>query len=77
MPMTLRGKTYYRTTEVCEAVGIGKSTLLRWLRSGVIKDVSYRDRRGWRLFTPAEVKRIEEEANHIEGGRYGVLCGGR
>jgi len=69
MPMTIRGKTYYRTTEVCETVGIGRSTLLRWLRSGILKDVSYRDRRGWRLFTLAEIKRIEEEANHIEKGR--------
>lgn len=73
MPMTIRGKTYYRTTEVCEAVGIGRSTLLRWLRSGILKDVSYRDRRGWRLFTLAEIKRIEEEANHIEKGRNQII----
>lgn len=70
MPMTMRGKTYYRTTEVCQAVGIGRSTLLRWLRSGVIRDVSNRDRRGWRLFTPAEIRRIEDEANHIQKERY-------
>jgi excisionase family DNA binding protein len=69
MPMTMKGKTYYRTAEVCQTVGIGRSTLLRWLRNGVISDVSSRDRRGWRLFTPAEVKRIEDEANHIEKGR--------
>lgn len=69
MPMTLRGKTYYRTTEVCEAVGIGRSTLLRWLRDGILKDVSYRDRRGWRLFTKAEIKKIQDEANHIVKGR--------
>ncbi len=69
MPMTMRGKTYYRTAEVCQTVGIGRSTLLRWLRSGVIRDVSNRDRRGWRLFTQNEIKRIEDEANHIEKGR--------
>ena len=70
MPMTMRGKTYYRTAEVCQAVGIGRSTLLRWLRDGVIRDVSNRDRRGWRLFTTTEIKRIEDEANHIEKGRH-------
>ena len=69
MPMTMKGKTYYRTAEVCQTVGIGRSTLLRWLRSGVISDVSNRDRRGWRLFTQTEIKRIEDEANHIEKGR--------
>ncbi len=69
MPMTMKGRTYYRTAEVCQTVGIGRSTLLRWLRSGVISDVSNRDRRGWRLFTQAEIKRIEDEANHIEKGR--------
>ena len=69
MPMTMKGKTYYRTAEVCQTVGIGRSTLLRWLRSGVIRDVSNRDRRGWRLFTQGEIKRIEDEANHIEKGR--------
>lgn len=66
MPIMIKGKTYYRTTEVCETVGIGRSTLLRWLRSGIIKDVSHRDRRGWRLFTQADIKTIEAEANKIK-----------
>ena len=68
MPMKMRGRTYYRTVEVCEAVGIGRSTLLRWLRIGILKDVSCRDRRGWRLFTPTEINRIKNEANYIEQG---------
>lgn len=66
MPIMIKGKTYYRTKEVCETVGIGRSTLLRWLRKGMIKDVSHRDRRGWRLFTQADIKTIEDEANKIK-----------
>ena len=65
MSVILRGQTYYRTTEVCEMVGISRSTLLRWLRNGIVNDISHRDRRGWRLFTQADIKRIEAEANNI------------
>jgi len=65
MPVTMRGNTYYRTSEVCEIVGIGRSTLLRWLRRGILKGASHRDRRGWRLFTQADIERIENEANHV------------
>ncbi len=65
MPVTMKGKTYYRTKEVCEMVSIGRSTLLRWIRMGNLKDASHRDRRGWRLFTKADIERIEGEANHI------------
>ena len=66
MPVTVRGKTYYRTADVCEMVGVSRSTLLRWFGSDTVKDVSHRDRRGWRLFTEADIKRIEDEANHIK-----------
>jgi len=65
MPVTIKGQTYYRTAEVCEMVGISRSTLLRWISSGLIKDTSTRDRRGWRLFTQDDIKTIEDEANHI------------
>jgi len=47
-------------------VGISRSTLLRWLSSGTVKDVRHRDRRGWRVFTEADIKRIEDEANKIK-----------
>jgi len=65
MPATIRGKTYYKTSEAAQAAGISRSTLLRWLDNGIIKDVPRRDRRGWRLFTEAEIKKIEEEANGV------------
>ena len=66
MSVTINEITYYRTAEVCRLVGIGRSTLLRWLRDGVVNSQPCRDRRGWRLFSEADVKKIENEANHIK-----------
>lgn len=66
MSTLINSETYYRTREVCQMVGISRATLLRWLRSGVLQNISHRDRRGWRLFTEADVKKIKEEANKIE-----------
>ena len=65
MPVTVKNQTYYRTTEVCKITGISRSTLLRWLAAGIIKDASHRDRRGWRLFAQADTKNIKEVADHI------------
>ena len=66
MPIIINGETYYRTSEACRIAGIGRSTLLRWLSNGILKDASHRDRRGWRLFTEADVKRIEAEVNKVK-----------
>jgi len=66
MSVIISSQTYYRTTEVCEMVGISRSTLLRWLKSGILKDASHRDRRGWRLFTQADIKRIKAEVNKMK-----------
>lgn len=65
MPITIQDQTYYRTTEVCRMVGTSRSTLLRLLRNGILEDASYRDRRGWRLFIEADIKRIEAEVNKV------------
>jgi len=65
MPVRIKGETFYRTSEACQLVGIGRSTFLRWLRKGSLNDASYRDKRGWRLFTEADVERIAREANHV------------
>ncbi len=66
MPIIINGETYYRTTEVCNKVGISRSTLLRWFRSSIIKDSSLRDRRGWRLFAETDIKRLENEAQKVQ-----------
>ena len=41
-------------------------TFLRWLKEGILDDVSYADRRGWRLFTQEDIDRIKAEANKVE-----------
>jgi len=66
MSVNMRGQTYYRTAEVCAMAGISRSTLLRWLRRGILEDVSHRDRRGWRLFTESDVSRITNESHKIK-----------
>jgi len=55
MPVVINDQTYYRTVEVCRAVGISRNTLFRWLKEGIFSDVEYRDWRGWRLFTPEQM----------------------
>ena len=63
MPVIIEGQTYYRTSEVCRMVGISRNTLFRWLRED--SKPTYRDWRGWRLFTEDEVNRLKVEANRI------------
>ena len=63
MIATNRNRLYYRTTEACRMAGISRSTLLRWFRNGTLKDVTHWDRRGWRLFTQADIERIRCEAD--------------
>lgn len=65
MPVTVNGKTYYRTSEVCQMVGISKNTLFRWLKKGIFSEAKHRDRRGWRLFTEDEIYKLKAEANRI------------
>lgn len=66
MPIQLNGQVYYRTAEVCQIVGIAKSTLFRWMRENVIKEAEYRDRKGWRLFTEDELRSITAETSRIQ-----------
>ena len=62
MPIKIDGATYYRTAEAAWKAGVSKSTLLCWINRGIIKDTSCRDRRGWRLFSEDDIKRIKDEA---------------
>jgi len=66
MPVKLNGRTYYRTAEVCQIVGIGRSTLFRWIRQNVVKEAQYRDRKGWRLFTEEDLRSLAAESSRIQ-----------
>jgi len=66
MPISVYGQTYYTTSEACKKAGIGKSTFLRWVKAGIIEDVTHSDRRGWRLFTDEDIFRIKAEATRID-----------
>lgn len=47
----------YSTAQVAALAGIHRDTLLRWLREKLIHEPA-RDRRGWRIFSPAEAQKI-------------------
>ena len=66
MPVKIDGRIYYRTAEVCQIVGIGKSTLFRWIRQNIINDAEYRDRKGWRLFAEDELRSLEAETKRVQ-----------
>jgi hypothetical protein len=65
MSISIQGKKYYRTHEALKIVGISRATFFRWLKEGTIQDVSYKDRRGWRLFTEDDIDRLAKEANKM------------
>jgi predicted site-specific integrase-resolvase len=65
MPVVINDQTYYRTAEVCRIVGISRNTLFKWLKDGIFSDVEYRDWRGWRLFTAAQLETIRTKTNHV------------
>ena len=65
MPIEINEQTYYRTSEACLKTGISRATLFRWLKAGVLEQ-SYRDRRGWRLFTDDDLNKIQAEVNRVE-----------
>ena len=69
MPVKINGRVYYRTAEICQMVGIGKSTLFRWIRQNVVKDAECRDRKGWRLFAEDELLNLKSETNKIQKNR--------
>jgi phage antirepressor YoqD-like protein len=50
-------------------VGIGKSTLFRWIRQNVVQDAKYRDRKGWRLFAEEELHSLKSETDKIQNNR--------
>ena len=65
MPREINGQRYYETSEVCQKAGISRPTLFRWLKRGILRRL-HRDRRGWRLFTEDDLRKIQAEADKVE-----------
>jgi excisionase family DNA binding protein len=66
MPVVYNHQKYYRTSEICQAVGVSRTTLWRWIKAGILADTAKRDRRGWRLFTETDLKKIKGEAQRVK-----------
>jgi hypothetical protein len=66
----MQEKKYYKTQEALKRIGISRATFFRWLKDGVVQDVAYKDRRGWRLFTEEDIDRLQKEANKITHNPY-------
>jgi predicted site-specific integrase-resolvase len=62
MSITIEQKKFYRTKEACLKAGISKATYHRWIKQGIISDNIIKDRRGWRLFSEADIENIKMEA---------------
>jgi len=55
----------YRMKEALKVVGITAPTYYRWVNSGQVDDVRFRDRSNWRLFTESDIERIKREATRV------------
>jgi excisionase family DNA binding protein len=58
--------TTYSTEQAAEAAGISKSTLLRWIKQGIVPDVR-RDRNNWRVFTRKDIQFLKKVASGGQG----------
>jgi DNA-binding transcriptional MerR regulator len=65
MPREVNGKSYWLASEVCQEVAISRPTLYRWLKRGILTKL-HRDRKGWRMFTEEDLRKIRLEANKID-----------
>jgi len=56
----IKGKRYYRISEVCKMLGIFKNTLYNWERKGKIPK-AYRDPMSkWRLYSEKDIEEIRK-----------------
>jgi DNA-binding transcriptional MerR regulator len=62
MPKEINGIRYYTTAETCKKLDISKDTLFRWVKSGILDNVS-RDQHGWRLFTESDITKLSANKN--------------
>jgi DNA-binding transcriptional MerR regulator len=51
-------------TEVADQIGVASKTIMRWEKAGKIGR-SKRDYRGWRVYSPEDVREIERMVNSV------------
>lgn len=73
MPLNVDGQTYYQVAEAAQMVGVSKRTVIRWIKQGEIlmwntgTTEAGGDRRGWRLLTEQELRKIQAEVLNVAG----------
>ena len=55
----------FRMKEALARIGITAPTYYRWVNSGQIQEVKFRDRANWRVFTNSDIERIKAEASKV------------
>ena len=65
MPIEIRGLEYFLLSEVADETRVTRQTLWRWRQDGKIPP-GHRYRGRHLIYTPAEVRAIEQYANRIE-----------
>ncbi|MBD3342322.1 MAG: MerR family transcriptional regulator [Candidatus Lokiarchaeota archaeon] len=65
LPVKIKGKTFYYTSEALDKAGVHESTWRRWLKNGDIEDVKTKNRNGWRLFTDDDIQNLKDFAETI------------
>lgn len=55
----IRGKRYYRISEVCKMLGIFKNTLYNWEKKNKIPKAHRDPMSGWRLYSEEDIKNIK------------------
>jgi len=67
---------FYNTKEVCEAVGVDRSTFFRWLKQGFIKNVKSKDVGS--MFTEKDLRKIKSVAQKKKLSRQlDLFCDGK
>jgi len=55
------------TAQVAKILGISKSTLLRWISSGLVQDAQ-RNQKGWRVWSSEDIQRLKRFSRGYKGG---------
>ena len=65
MPVKIHGLEYYTVADVLERLNVSRQTFWRWRQEGKIP-AGQRYRNRYVVFTPSQVRDIDDFANHLE-----------